>query len=138
MSFEKVNLEWIVKGIQDDAPIQWAEKFAKYLNEGGKDEKLTTSQLRKFFGQLKRIQASGFDPSNKQQLFMLQPQLAYAVGRAKTKNVPNPRIEDFKNQLTNMINKVGEAQGEESKKRFANFISLTEAIVAYHKANGGE
>jgi CRISPR-associated protein Csm2 len=125
------NRDWISKGIQDEKPIEWAEGFADHL---AKAPALTTSQLRRFFGQLKRIQAIGYDPANPQQLLMLKPQLAYAVGRAGK----GAKIEDFANKISEMISEVVKGTNDEGKKRFTNFISLTEAIVAYHKAAGGK
>jgi CRISPR type III-A-associated protein Csm2 len=127
-------LDWVRNGIQSDDAIKWADEFASHLIQGG-DQKLTTSQLRKFFGQLKRLQATGYNPEDKQALLMLKPQLAYAVGRAKR----DAKIKDFADELGRMISEVAKAAShEEGKKRFHNFISLTEAIVAYHKARGGE
>lgn len=113
--------------------VEFAEKFGHYL---GTDEmvldskfgkmkkakgKLTTNQLRKFFGEVKRQQMQGY---NETQFVLLKPKLAYAVGRDKG----TTKIKDFYNVMTNAIDLVKDEQS------FQNFIMVFEAIVAYHKA----
>lgn len=85
------------------------------------NNKLTTSQLRRFFGEVKRQQLQGYDESD---FVLLKPKLAYAVGRAKEENA---KIQDFYYVIANAIDKV---QNEDDFKRF---IKIFEAIVAYHK-----
>lgn len=114
-----------------DVTVDFAERFGSYLGvdeigDNGKGrmvkvrEKLTTSQLRKFFGEVKRQQMTGYDVTD---FVLLKPKLAYAVGRA-TKNA---KIEDFYLVLSDAIDKV------ENEIQFKNFIKIFEAIVAYHK-----
>jgi CRISPR type III-A-associated protein Csm2 len=116
--------------------VDFAERFGKYLavddkftvqDRNGRSQekkriKLTTSQLRKFFGEIKRQQAKGFDPTD---FVLLKPKLAYAVGRAKDENA---KINDFYFVLADGIEKV------KTQEQFKNFIKIFEAIVAYHKA----
>ena len=82
--------------------VTFAEEFGTYLgtdevvekrNDKGrpyekKMEHLTTSQLRRFFGEVKRLQMSGY---NKSALVLLKPKLAYAVARANanSESIPN-------------------------------------------------
>lgn len=115
--------------------VKFAEEFGTYLAEGPRDRQdrtkpLTTSQLRKFFGEIKRQQMSGY---NQTDIILLKPKLAYAVGRAKEKD---PRgilkICDFNNVIAAAIDNVA------NKDDFKNFVQLFEAIVAYHKAAGGK
>ena len=57
--------------------VDFAEHFGKYLAEGGEyQEALTTSQLRRFFGEVKRQQMNGYDETEFQ---MLKPKLARSV-----------------------------------------------------------
>ncbi len=104
--------------------IKFAEKFGSYL---GKDEnlpvkhKLTTNQLRKFFGEVKRQQLRGYDKS---EFVMLKPKLAYAVGRDTNKT----KIDDFYRVISSAMDYVTD------ERQFNNFVSIFEAIVAYHKA----
>jgi len=103
----------------------------------GKDEptreKMTTSQIRKFFGEIKRIQAD-FDNAKKD-IVLLDPKIAYAVGRAKKAagNRKTPKLEDFYKQLSPLIRNIN---GDKAK--FKNFVNICEAIVAYHKAESGD
>ena len=115
-----------------DVTVQFAERFGKYLAVDDYDaEPLTTSQLRKFFGEVKRQQMMGY---NETEFTMLKPKLAYAVGRAKQNGKKNKaqKIEDFFNVITDAIDKV--LCSPDRAKAFKNFITAFEAIVAYHKA----
>ena len=115
-----------------DVTVQFAEKFGKYLAVDEFDsEPLTTSQLRKFFGEVKRQQMIGYDET---EFTMLKPKLAYAVGRAKQNGKKNKaqKIEDFFTVITDAIDKV--LSSSDRAKAFKNFITAFEAIVAYHKA----
>ena len=115
-----------------DVTVQFAEKFGKYLAVDDFDaEPLTTSQLRKFFGEVKRQQMMGY---NETEFTMLKPKLAYAVGRAKQNGRKNKaqKIEDFYTVITDAIDKV--LNSSDRLKAFKNFITAFEAIVAYHKA----
>ena len=115
------------------ATVEFAEDFGNYL---GRDEKgtnpksgkpiilapkLTTSQLRKFFGEVKRQQMEGY---NETAFVLLKPKLAYAVGRADK----NSKIKDFYLTVAKLMDLV------KDEKTFKNFIQVFEAIVAYHKA----
>lgn len=114
--------------------VQFAQRFGTYLAEkveGDNNVKpLTTSQLRKFFGEVKRQQLIGYEPTS---FVMLKPKLAYAVGRAKQNGRGFFKIEDFYYVLADAIDKVETAT--DKKRAFKNFITAFEAIVAYHKAS---
>lgn len=88
---------------------------------------VTTSQIRKFFGAIKRIQAD-FDGMSGE-ILLLSPKLAYAVGRDGGKT----KLKEFYETLSPLIENI-----KEDRKRFQNFVNVFEAIVAYHKAAGGE
>lgn len=143
----KLKSEWITdsQSWSESNPIEWAKNFGKFLAKKGNmhgnvklcdfdcnQGALTTSQLRRFFGQLKRIQVEGFSKSAIK-LQMLVPQLAYAVGRDLDSNKKNKtKINFFYEELSNAIKHV------KSESDFKNFVNLVEAIVAYHKVEGGE
>jgi len=84
---------------------------------------LKTSQIRKVYGAVKKIQMS--EEFNRNELIMLKPKLAYAAAR-------KPEVEDLKDTLTKAINEV------DDDKKFKNFVDFFEAILAYHRAFGGE
>lgn len=112
--------------------VTFAEEFGKYLgkddyNDVGRNgkrqktaSKLTTSQLRKFFGEVKRQQMVGYKETD---FILLKPKLAYAVGRAEK----NSKIRDFYEVMAAAIDLVT------NETEFQNFIKIFEAIVAYHK-----
>ena len=113
--------------------VRFAEDFGKELAKAEYDaEPLTTSQLRKFFGEVKRQQM--MTEFNETEFIMLKPKLAYAVGRAKQngRKGKKQKIEDFYWVMADAIDKVMDS--EDKEKAFKNFITIFEAIVAYHKA----
>lgn len=116
-----------------DTTVDFAKRFGEYLatddSKHGGDKNLTTSQLRKFFGEVKRQQMNGYDETG---FVMLKPKLAYAVGRASAQSKGKNKIKDFGDVMSDAIDKV--VKSPDTKKAFGNFISFFEAIVAYHKA----
>ena len=113
--------------------VRFAKKFGEKLAMRDNDtDPLTTSQLRKFFGEVKRQQM--MTEFNETEFIMLKPKLAYAVGRAKQngRRGKKQRIEDFYLVMADAIDKVIDCADKE--KAFKNFITIFEAIVAYHKA----
>jgi CRISPR type III-A-associated protein Csm2 len=115
-----------------DKTVKFAKEFGSYLGvdlDGQKDTKLTTNQLRKFFGEVKRQQMNGY---NETDFVLLKPKLAYAVGRNKKANA---KIKDFYEVISVAIDEVQKGMDVKSKtERFKRFIKIFEAIVAYHKA----
>lgn len=113
-----------------DATNRFAKNFGEYLadSEGRNATPLTTSQLRKFFGEVKRQQMNGY---NESQFILLKPKLAYAVGRTTGRG--QLKIKDFYNVLVDGIDRVTRSQNKVVA--FKNFVSVFEAIVAYHKVN---
>ena len=128
---ERIPKEEIQNKVTDKT-VQFAEIFGTYLAEKEDNaEPLTTSQLRKFFGEVKRQQMMGY---NDTEFVMLKPKLAYAVGRAKQNGKRNThlKIEDFNTVIADAIDKV--FNSADKPKALKNFITAFEAIVAYHKA----
>ena len=114
---QKIDISEIIeKGGEPlvDAAENLGRKLAKNLK---------TSQIRKVYGAVKKIQMS--DEFNQNELIMLKPKLAYAAARKS-------EVEDLKNTLTQAINQV------DNSDKFKNFVDFFEAILAYHRAYGGE
>jgi CRISPR-associated protein Csm2 len=134
------NSDWINKGI-DDAAINFAEEFGKHLCDlqPGKDGKprpgdmaLTTSQIRNFFGEIKRIQAKGFE-DNRAAFLLIRPKLAYAEARVVAKSrSKKARITEFRSIMESGHKMVT------NKDQFQNFVDFLEATLAYHKFYGGK
>ena len=99
--------------------VEAAEKLGEKLARN-----LKTSQIRKVYGAVKKIQMS--DEFHRNDLVMLKPKLAYAAAR-------NNAVIDLKDALTQAIDQVGN-----DPKKFKNFVDFFEAILAYHRAAGGQ
>lgn len=132
--------------------ITWAEKLGNGL---ALNERLTTSQVRNFFGTVRQIQAVQAEvepqPRNNQepardtnrtqrlgdaphrQLMLLKPKLAYQAQRDK-ENRKGEGVMRLTEVLTPAIDLVGR---ERNVQHFHNFVEFFEAILAYHKAAGG-
>ena len=122
--------------------IDFAKEFGEYLaydstkrNEWGEIEKdkkgnkknitaLNSTQLRKFFGEVKRQQIKKYEESR---FVLLKPKLAYAVGRNKDNKVRY--LYEVLSQAIDIV-----VKAEDNNKAFKNFVALFEAIVAYHKS----
>lgn len=76
------DIKWVKERIK--LPMtKWAKQLAYKVTHLGGDN-LTVTQLRRFFGQVKKIQTRGLDNSV-DELYMLLPELTYAVAKAKNK-----------------------------------------------------
>lgn len=97
---------------------------AEQLGNTLKNRGLKTSQIRKVYGTVKKIQVSQeFRPND---LIMLKPKLAYAAAREDA-------VTALKEALTQAIDRVGS-----DRQKFKNFVDFFEATLAYHKAAGGD
>lgn len=130
---QKLKKEWVQNGVKNDA-IEWAKSFGEFLQEKDKTKPLSTSQIRKFFGELKRIQAS--PEKYKDEVPMLKAKLAYAVGRDIKKGSIQSKIKEFHQEFEKGINSI--RFDKNYKNDLTNFIKIVESVVAYHKYYGGE
>lgn len=90
-------------------------------------KKLNTTQLRKFFAALKKMEQKDTWQEIETEFYLLKPRMAVAVGR---ENVPRP----FYNVVLAAMAKVDNVEDSETKmKNFDIFVKFFEAIVAYHK-----
>ena len=111
--------------VKDDTAKQMVE-YAEKLGMDLKQQNVTTSQIRNVYGNMKKLEMSGWQKSRTQrELLLLKPRLAYAAGRH------GGGLRDLKKVMDFAIDAVTD---EESFQRFCQFF---EAIVAYHKAAGG-
>ncbi len=111
---------WIKEGIDDDT-VSFSERLGKYLVE----RRMTTSQIRNIFGEIKRIQMKGFD-KDKSAFFLLRAKMAYATKRGE-----GDGIKAFK-EVFDVAHKSVSDSGS-----YQNFVDFFEAVLAYHKAFGG-
>lgn len=103
-----------------------------------KDKRMTTSQIRALFGEVRQIEAE-WDMENKKQeafrrLVLLKPKMAY---RARKEG---GRSGDAVKMLVGVLDKALDQVASDPSNRDANFrrfVEFFEAILAYHKAHGG-
>lgn len=128
---KKLKTSWIKEGL-DKEGVAYCEDFAIHLLDlrDGRPSfnAMTTSQVRNYFGEMRRIQLKGFD-SNRIAFTMLKPKLAYSVARVDKQGA---RIKDFRRVAELLMDQV------ENKEHYDNLVSFMEATVAYHKAYGGK
>ena len=123
------NSDWVKLGA-DVQMINFAEMAGKYMAPFDNKDKqcLSKSQIRNVFGEIKRIQARGFDlPESKSSFLLLKPKVAYAEGRNRTIG-----LSLFKHIFDKAWDSV------DDQRSYQNFCNLLEAILAYHKAFGGK
>ena len=133
---QRLMKEWIYSDITPEI-ANWAESFGKFLTRSEEEERkpLTTGQIRKFFGEVKRIGANV--EANKADIIILKPLLAYAVGRDKNNRGDNKtKIKDFEEEMRTALSAIRFDKNLVSD--FKHFEQLFEAIVAYHKFYGGK
>lgn len=94
-------------------------------------EKMKVTQLRKFFGHIKQIQAKykgkkDDDKVEKGELYLLMPELAYALGR-------NLISKNFYELMKTSLN----SEKIPTVKDFNCFVDFLSAVLAYHKMEKG-
>ena len=114
--------EWFTDGA-DENLVSYAEKAGKEMADG----KLTNSKIRSIFGEIKRIQMAGFN-NEKPSFYLLRPKVAYAYGRDR--DITGLKV--FKDIFDDAYKYV------KDEKSFLRFCDFMEAILAYHRANGGK
>jgi CRISPR-associated protein Csm2 len=114
--------------------VKRADDLGKSLQSAG----LTTSQIRALFGEVRQIQAQWRMGSDQQalarrRLILLKPKMAYRAKRERKK-----AVEDLVSVLDPALDLVIQEKNPENQtRRFENFVDFFEAILAYHKAYGG-
>lgn len=111
--------------------VKHSEQLAAQLVRDG----LGTSQIRNIFSEVRRIESmwrtEGHEKAAIRRLVLLKPKMAYQAAREnKAKNLVR--------NLDEAIRFVENADTpEEQEVRFNKFVELFEAVLAYHKAQGG-
>ncbi len=114
--------------------VKEAERLGKQL----KDRGLTTSQIRAIFGEVRQIEAQwqmGAEQRKKaeRRLILLKPKMAYRARRER-----GPAVRELVNVLSPAIDLVIREKDEQRRsENFTRFVEFFEAILAYHKAFGG-
>lgn len=110
--------------------VEQAEELGEQLAQ----QKLSTSQIRNIFGTVRRIEMNWPENASAEQahkarreLLLLKPKMAYQAKRERGRGVK---------QLTDVLSQAIDLVGGD-RTRFQNFVDFFEAILAYHKAYGG-
>lgn len=121
----KFKPEWITQGA-DQEMVDFAAEKGELLSK----KKVTNSQFRNVYGEIKRIQSTGFD-RERSHFYLLQPKMAYAVGRQKESTIKEGLtiLEDIIRDSSPLV---------KNNEQYDNFCNLFESIIAYHKACGGK
>jgi CRISPR-associated protein Csm2 len=131
------NANWITGTCLSVDAVKEAENLGKKLAPENNDSNaMTSSQLRNFFGGLKKIQLEAKvqkdEEFNLLKVKLLKPKLAYAKGRAtSTPKTKYNRIGIFYDEVAVAIDAI------QTKQHLLNFVDWIEAVVAYHKFYGG-
>ncbi len=105
--------------------------FARQTAKSLVTQNLTRSQIRSIFTEVRQIEAMwNKGPEAIRRLNMLKPKLSYQAARSNTVNY-------LRDVLTEAIDEVVKAPAEKQDERFKRFVDLFEAILAYHRAEGG-
>lgn len=120
----------------DPASAKLLVDHAKDLGHQLKNANLTTSQIRALFGEVRQIQAQlsiGEQQRALRKLILLKPKMAYRARRERGRGV-----EELTSVLDPAIDLVvGGSDQEIQEQHFQRFVDFFEAILAYHKAAGG-
>lgn len=130
MRFNEIDFDpaWITQGA--------SKTMTEFADGAGKElaKKLTTSQIRNIYSEIKRIQSVGFE-NDKSSFYLLKPKVAYAYGRTIKKSrdglFGNNGLKIFKEIFDQAADVVTD------EVTYNNFCNMMEAILAYHKYYGG-
>lgn len=122
-----LNTQMVTLGIKE-TDLDSLKNYGEFLASNARDNRdvLTTSKIRKFFGELRRIQATG----KSSEVVYLIPKLAYDAGREKY----NSRIQSFYKELEPLIKTTSQKPDE----YFDNLVKVIESIIAFHKYFDGK
>ena len=129
LSVSERDIAAIIDGDVEKLVVE-AEKLGASL----KDQKLTTNQIRNIFGTVRRIEMNWPENASEEQarrahrdLLLLKPKMAYQAKRERGRGMQ---------MLTDVLSEAIDLVGKDWQK-FQHFVDFFEAILAYHKAHGG-
>jgi CRISPR-associated protein Csm2 len=134
-----------------DYPIRDLVNHAQALGSGLVKQNVKTNQLRKFLDAINQLKAK-LNLEGKTNitnieiaLQMLKPKLAYAAGRADKKKGEEAGIKSLEAVIAAAVDKMIQARAVQSdndlvdfREDFERLANLIEAIIAYHKFEGGK
>jgi CRISPR-associated protein Csm2 len=128
------------KIVTDANAAELAVKEAETLGSALVDARLSTSQIRAIFSEVRQIEAMLLlgseqqDQQAKRRLTLLKPKMRYRARKESGRGV-----DQLVSVLTPAIDEVNSAtEVKDWKANFQRFVEFFEAILAYHKAAGGK
>ncbi len=118
-----------------------AETLVKEADKLGKDlarNRLSTNQIRALFGEVRQIEAQWQMGDSQRQkaerrLILLKPKMAYRAKRERGRAVKE--LVDVLDPAIDLV--IAEKDERKKYEHFQRFVDFFEAILAYHKAHGG-
>jgi len=132
VDFPEPSQEEIRKIITDANQAELLVRHAREIGKSLKEQDLKTSQIRAIFGEVRRIEGDWKirrDRANRS-LILLKPKMAYRAKKEETSY--NKSVKNLVSVLEKAIDEVNQNDGN-----FERFVQFFEAILAYHKAYGG-
>jgi CRISPR-associated protein Csm2 len=122
---KKVGALGKLEELSADDLVEFCDQFGNEL----KEDKVTTSQMRKVFSEIKHMHLEARSPGsqavfNPDRVKLLKPKIAYLAGR-------EAKLKPFKRVMDALIDKVRDEQD------FGRLAAFMEAVIAYHKYHGG-
>ncbi len=112
--------------------VDKSQELAKDLKANG----MTTAQIRALFGEMRQIEAEWSLESQRQAAFrrlvLFQPKMAYRARRER-----GQAVKMLVDVLDKAVKQVVTAPADKRDAYFRHFVEFFEAILAYHKAFGG-
>ncbi len=130
----------ITQDAEGELLVQRTDQFGKELKEMG----LSTSQIRSLFGEVRQIQGEWAVARQKgeaaaaerkkvlRRLILLKPKMEYRARRER-----GQAVRALVDALKPALDAVTQAPAEKQDEYFNRFVEFFEAILAYHKAYGG-
>ena len=125
----------VIEGGQYERLVSLADALGQEL----RDQKVTTSQVRQVFGELRRIELRWHEGAPqadaawaRSRLLMLKPLMAYQVARAGDRE-KRQGLQRLKDALDAGVELAGA-----DRERFARLMDFFEAALAYHRYYGGK
>lgn len=126
----RASIERIISRGDPEELVKWADDIGKAIAH-----QVTSSQIRNIFGAARQIQMRWrTDPASAyRDAVLLRPKLGYFARRERGRGMA-----DLERILSPALEEMSQTQDQaEQQKRFNHFVDFFEAIVAYHKAHGG-
>jgi CRISPR-associated protein Csm2 len=129
----------IIVGNDAELIVEKSKFLGEFFNEEniyGRNKTLTTSKIRNIFDSLKKLEMKWKGQKTINELILLQPKLSYSAHRDQTPASVKHFVEILLWGLKSVISK--KDNENELNRCFKNFCKFYEAILCYHKANGGK